>query len=650
MKKSFLIILILFISFSGSFSQKSFLNIYPDSTAVFKLEDIVITANKTPTPYVQVGSSITIISQDEILASNKTNVLDLLRSVPGLSISQQGGESKLAAVYLRGANSDQTLVLIDGVKVNDPGSPKNAFDFSSLQTNNIDRIEILRGPQSTLYGSDALAGVISIFTKQGEGNPDLTISAETGSYNTYHGMIASKGALGNLNYSVNLSRKSSDGFSAISEIYGNTEKDEYSINSISSILGYSFNENISMQLFYRFRESETGLDQFDKNGDDPNYFFKEKNSLFRTSFNLSMYEGKWTQQFGISYYKNFTTSSDLTDEIRTSTASNSINNGTRIKADWQNLLKFIEGHDITIGIETEEEKAGSEYYSESEWGPFNSIFPEQSIRTTGAYIQDQMNFYNKLFVSAGIRYDNNEKFGDAVTYRIVPAYFISAINTKLKASFGNAFKSPSLFYLFDPSFGNPELEPEKSTGYDFGLEYFSPDGKLNASVTYFQNTYTNLFNFDQNFKAINIDKAETKGAEFLVELRPINLIFLSFNYTYTDAKDLSENSSEYNLKLLRRPEHKAGLAMRFNPEKSFNIMGEVQYVGSREDKDFSTFPASRITLSDYLILNLGVNFNFLNNFTLYGKAENLLDRKYEEVLYYGTPGRAFYFGIKFELK
>lgn len=613
------------------------------------LDEIVISANKTQTPYYAVGSSVTIITSEEISRKQTSSVIELLREVPGVSVIQQGGPGKLSYVSLRGANTNHTLVIIDGAKMNDASSPSNAFDFSTLNTHDIERIEILRGPQSTLYGSDAIAGVINIITKQGNGSQQYSLSAEGGSNSYYKGILSTGGGYKNLNYFVSALRIGSKGISASSSKYGNTEKDGFTNNSVTSLLGINLSENFRINLLLKFLKTKADLDQSEMLGDDPNFTYNIEEQFFKGGINIKLLNDKWEQIINASLVKRFAVTFDDYDEIRPTTYSDNYNRAQRIKFDWQNNFSFIPNNLITFGIETETEKAYTSYYSNSMWGPYESVFPEQSVRTTGIYLQDQINVGNSFFTSFGIRYDDHQKFGNVTTFRISPAYYIASTGTKIKAAYGNGFKAPSLYYLFDPLFGNPNLKPEKSKGWEAGFEQYFNNNNYSLGVTYFDLKLENMFAFDASFITVNIAEAASKGLELFFSANLTDNISMKANYTYNETKDNYSLSDDFNKSLLRRPKHQLNASINIKPDERININAQVKYSGKRDDKDYSFWPAQRVEMSDYTIVNLATAYKFLDNLQLTGRIENLLDKKYEEVLYYGTLGRSFYLGINFNL-
>jgi vitamin B12 transporter len=610
---------------------------------------VVVTANRTTTPGLEIASSYSVITAEELRSSNRPFLLEYLRDIEGIAITQQGGTGKLSAVFTRGANSNHTLIMVDGIKVNDPSSPNNTYDLASLQTDNVERVELVRGPQSTLYGSEAIAGVINITTRNGTDSGNFFVNAEGGSNKYYKGSAGISGSIDKLYYSAGAARIQTDGISAANEKYGNTELDGYENTAANAKLGYKFSDTFDLDFLYRYTKANTDLDQSSQYGDDPNYTYDLDEHIFKGTLNISLFEDKWQQKLWTAAVDRKTTAEDLPDELRPNDSSLNEANGNRTTIGWQNTLTFFENHLITAGIETEEETASSYFHSESEWGPFESEFPEQSVRTTGIYVQDQLNINNDFFASIGVRYDDHEKYGGKFTYRIAPAYYFSGTATKIKASVGTGFKSPTLFYLYDPVFGNPDLKPETSLGWDAGIEQFLLKNQLSIGVTYFNTKFEDMFNFDENFRTINIDKAETRGLEFYSTLTNFHKFTVKLNYTYTIAEDHSDDMTEENKTLIRRPKQQGLLNIQYTPSAKMDFAVSARFVGEREDNDFSTWPSSRVVLDNYTLIDIFASYDLLDYLTIYGRIENLFDEDYEEVLYYGTIGRAGYLGLSLNL-
>ncbi len=633
---------------SAVYSQNSIIR-KGDSTGFYKMSDVVVTATRTETPLIELANSITIIDSAEIVNSKKDNVLDLLRDEYGVNVVQQGGPGKLASVYLRGGGSEHTLVLLDGIEMNMPGDPGNTYDFSNLPTDNIERIEILRGPQSTLYGSDALAGVINIITKTGKGRTKYFLSAEGGSYSTYKFNGGLSGAYDIFNYQLNLNRMRTLGFSSAAARYGNTEKDGASNFTGSVKAGLNLNNDFQLNLFYQHTGGDADYDQWGGPlGDDPTYVYNLDENIFRMETSFSDYKNTWNGKAGVSYIRNVRKYS-FDSTLYNPAASRSMYDGKKIKFDIQNTFNFAKPFSLTIGAEHERETALSNYFINQQSGNFVSNFPARSSTTKGFFAEEQSNISDRLFFNLGVRYDNHDKFGDAVTFRLAPAVMIWETGTKLKATYGTGFKAPSLFYLFDPAFGNESLQPEKSSGWDAGIEQYAWDNRITAGITYFSNKFEDLFGFDSNFKTININQAESYGVEFFVTAKPAASITLKLNYTKTKTKDLSVNSPDKNLQLLRRPEHKGVFSANYSFLEKVNVHFDAAYVGEREDKIFTASGSERVKLGSYFLVNAAASYDAFSYLQLFAKINNIADDYYEEVYGYASPGLSVYGGFKVKL-
>ncbi len=276
-----------------------------DTAGVYLLSNVVVTATKTNSSMLELANSITIIDSFEIANRNKINVFNLLQSEYGLSSIQFGPAGGLSTISIRGANAGQTLILIDGIEMNLTSESSNLFDFANLPVDGISRIEVLRGPQSTLYGSDAMAGVVNIITKKGSGKPTLTLSGEGGSYNSFKGALGFTGSFGNLSYNLSFGRTQSNGFSAAGKKYGNTENDGYSGNNFSSRIGYDFNSESGINFFLKYLKAETDLDQGGGEfKDDPTYKYNLEETGIRTEGFIDLFDGLWELKLGGSYIRN----------------------------------------------------------------------------------------------------------------------------------------------------------------------------------------------------------------------------------------------------------------------------------------------------------------------------------------------------------
>jgi len=610
-----------------------------------KTEEVVVTATRIETASSEVGSSITVITNQQIEQRQNTTVPEILRTVPALDVVRSGGPGGQTSVFIRGAKSEHTLVLIDGIEMNDPITPGRSYDFANLTTDNIERIEIIRGPQSTLYGSDAIGGVINIITKRGKGKPSGFVSAEGGSFNTFTEKAGVSGGNKWANYSLGISRWDTDGISAANEKDGNHEKDGYENTSIFTRLGVTPAENLDADFILRYINAKADIDNSGGvGGDDPNNKADLEQLFFRTQVRLFLFNDLWEQKLGFSLtdldrdYRNDTDADHPSDLDRSSY------DGKILKFDWQHNLYLHETNTLTLGIENEEEKGKSKYYSESAWGPYTSSFKEKTARTTGYYLQDQVKLRDSWFTTLGVRLDDHSRFGSETTYRIASAYLVRQTGTKFKGTYGTGFKAPSLYQLYS-QYGNQNLDPEESTGWDIGVEQSLFDKKLILGVTYFSNEFDELIEFvgyeSGTSKYINVAEAEAKGVEVFASVRPIGDLIFRASYTYTDTED-----KETGKDLLRRAQNKFGLDVNYQFMDKGNVNLSLVYVGKRDDNDYSTWPATRVELDDYVLANLAASYDITRNIQVFGRVENFLDEDYEEVKGFGTPELSAFAGCK----
>jgi vitamin B12 transporter len=612
---------------------------------VTRLEELVVTANRLETSTNEVGSSITVITAREIEERQQPFLLDILRSVPSIDVVQNGGPRSTSSVFMRGANSEHTLVLLDGIELNDPSSPGGSYDFANLPTDNIERIEILRGPQSTLYGSRAMAGIINIITRRGLGKPTGFLSAQGGSFFTAAEKAGVSGGTDLYNYSLGLSRFDTGGFSAASKKEGNSEKDGYGNTAVNSRLGITPTSNLSVDFTANYLKSRADLDNNGGvGGDDPNYVQKSEQFSFRSQADLALLENRWEQRLGVSFNKQSRNLDNGTDQAHTSDLSRASYDGKSVALDWQHTLHLHETNSLTLGIEHKEETARSDYYSESAWGPYSSPWDEHSAYTTGYYLQDQVRLWDTWFTTLGVRLDDHNRFGSETTYRFTSAYTAKQTGTTFKGSYGTAFKAPSLYQLYEPTYGDQNLGPEKSTGWDLGIEQSLAAGKATMGVTWFHNDFDDLINFDSSLsKYGNITKVKTYGAEVTAFVHPLTELTLRVGYTYTKTED-----KETGEELLRRPKNKASLDANYRFLKNANFNLGVIYVGSRDDNvyDPTTYVATRVKMNDYTLVNLAAAYDVTPNIQLFGRVDNLFDENHEDVTGYGTAGISAFGGVK----
>ncbi|MGD2294489.1 MAG: TonB-dependent receptor [Candidatus Aminicenantes bacterium] len=610
--------------------------------------EITVTATRMDTPTREIGSSVTIITRQDIESSQKVTVLEILQDIPGVTVIQNGPAGAAGSVHIRGGNAEHTLVMMDGVELNDPITPSRSIDLAHYTLDNVERIEILRGPQSTLYGSDALSGVINIITKKGDGQPTIDFSAQGGSYGSFAGSTVLSGSADKFFYSVGTSFFQNTGFSAASQDYeGNTEKDGYSNLTFTGRLGFRLSDSFEFDLSARRVETEIDIDNFGgAYGDDPNNLQTYDSLFIKGQARIQLWNNRWEQKLNLAFVDYDRAYENSTDAAHPFDSEEAFYKSTFLKFDWQNHLYLHETHTLTFGIDFQQEQGESEHKSESFWGPFLSLFPLQKASTTGLYIQDQIRLADRFYATVGTRLDFHSQFGTSLTYRVAPAYVIGETGTKIKGSIGTGFKSPSLYQLFAPGtlwgpIGNKNLEPEKSTGWDIGIEQELCERKVFLSATYFSHSYKNLIDFDFLKGYVNITEAESNGLELTFEAFLTDGLSVSANYTRQESQDRRTGKA-----LLRRPKDffQARLNLRFLKIGHMNL--SVISLGKRDDIEFVGYSSQRVTMPSYTLVNATASFALISSAQIYLRIENILNTHYEIIKGFGTPGFSAFGGLK----
>lgn len=600
---------------------------------VIPLPEIVVTATRLEQPLPQIPSSVTVITREEIERQKAETVLEVLRNVPGVEIVRSGSFGKTTSVFTRGSNSNHTLVLIDGVRVNSPTT--GAFDFADLTTDNIERIEIVRGSQSTLYGSDAIGGVINIIPRKGEGRPRVTFSVGGGHNQSFREMIDIAGALKPFNFSLAASRWDTDGFLV---------HDDYQNTTVSWRGDVALLPTVSLQLTGRFTDAGTNLPPVAGRFFDPNQS-QQTTSRFVSTRLLHRPFPFWESRVGFSFVNedllfkdpaNPGFEGDFTSQIETSIAT----------VDLQQNLFLGKLDTVTVGFEWRQERGEA-----AATGPFAGPPFTKTITNPAVYLQNFLHLFDRLFVVLGGRLDDHSQAGTELTGRASLAYLLKETGTKLKGTIATGFKAPSLNDLFFPGFGVPTLKPEESTSYEGGIEQRLFGGLLHLEAVYFRILFRDLISFEPGFpfgiKAANIGRARSEGVEFSTSIRPFPGLALRGAYTFLEAIDRDTRQP-----LLRRPKQRGSLSANCTFLDRFHVNADVTFVGRRPDFDPLTF--ERIKNEGYTKLDLTGSWDvmrkrgLIGNLQLFLKIENLLDDKYEEAS--GFPAARFHIfgGLKGE--
>ena len=626
MRRNWIIIVLCTIVFtSGSFHQVFAEEVEEE----VEMKEVVVTATRVPTLEREIGSSVTVITEEEIKAKGYTTAKDALKGTLGLDVVSTGGSGGQTSVFSRGANSYHTLVLIDGMEAMNPSQTQRQFNFANLTVDNIERIEIVRGPQSVLYGADAMGGVINIITKGWDKEPTLYGGAEGGSYSTARQFAGLGTANEWADFSFAFSHIRSEGFSAAdSDLPGNTEDDAWENFTVSTRLGITPSEWLDMGVSFRLHDGRTELDNQGGPYQDLEDYLVDKQELFvRPHAQVTLFDGLWEQVLAYGFATHSMAFKDAP-------FGDSDYEGEKHEVSWQHNLYLHETNTLTLGIEYEKEAMES------------TFMDHESAYTYSLFVQDQIKLFDISFTTVGVRWDKHEEFGDHATFRLTQAFVFDKIGTTVKGSVGTGFRAPSLYELYGPPYfgmpvGNPNLDPEESIGWDVGAEQSLFNDRLTVGVTYFHNEFDDLIDYDFVLGYVNFDEAETWGVESFIEVFPFKDLSARVMYTYTHTDD------DQGKPLRRRPEHKAGLNIwyRFLDERgSVNL--DLLYVGERDDKDFSVSPARRLKMDDYVVVNLSGSFKVHKYVEVFARIENLFDENYEEAFGFGTPGFGVYGGVK----
>ena len=613
--------------------------------------DIVVTATRLETPERKVGSSLAVITGDELVRTGKAFVLDALEAVLGLSTVRNGGTGAAASVSVRGANSEHTLFLLDGLELNDPINPSRSYDVSHLPLTQVDRIEILRGPQGLLYGSDALGGVINIITRPGNGRPRLMLGSSADTLRSVAADVSLAGSGKKTDYSLAFFHERTAGVSAASSAYaGNTEKDGYRDLNLAARFGYAPRPTSSLTFTLRAAKARTELDNFGgPGGDDPNNVQDYGSLLVRGQYRGLSRSGRWEQAVSLSWLGARRDNTNPVDALHPGEWDEGLYRSGIFKLDWQNNLFLHPSNTLTAGLELENETGRSDYVSESAYGLSESRFPSARAGSAGIYLLDHWEAKDRFFVTAGVRADRHSRAGTAVTFRVAPAYLVAATGTRLKATLGTGFKSPSLYQLFAPAtsfgpVGNPLLRPEHAIGWDAGAEQDLAAGRVIVSVTWFENSFRDLVDFDFAAGYVNIGRARTKGLEVSAEARAGGGARLLASYTRLSARD-----TDAGTELLRRPRDKFFAEAGVRLFGRFDLAAHALWVGRRLDRDFSVYPYPTVALPGYVLLDAVLTTAVGTHLELFARVDNILGTRYETVWGYGAPGLTARTGFRLTL-
>lgn len=605
------------------------------------LPPVFVTSTRTETPLAQVTTSATVVTDKDIQAQQAETVLQVLRTVPGLDVVQSGSRGNATSVFIRGSESDHVLVLIDGVEMN--STTLGAFDFAHLTTENVERIEILRGSGGTLYGSQAIGGVINIITKKGQGPLEAGVSLEGGNGSTHRQALTLKGNAGKLAYSFSGARTESQGF--------HSENDDYRNLAASARLDYQVTEDAILRGIFHFVKTDQGL--FNNNNfasqPDPNAREAGTQYLGKLEWEQKILKD-WDYRISGSMFKEHIKDSDDVDGCVFFGFPCDSRTRDRFRpridtGEFQTNYRFEDWSTTTFGVEYKRRAADT------------SGGIDKAIRNMGYYLQEQFRFLDqRLVLIPGIRLDDNQSFGTAWTPSFSTAYLFRETGTKLKAGYARGFKAPSLNELFFPpgfgcpAFGNPNLKPEKSWELNAGVEQSLLTDRVTLGLTYFHREVKDLIEGRPIpgdpfgcFRAENVGGARFDGVEWNLGIKLLTSLSINANYTYLDW-DTADGT------LPRRPRHRGSVSLNYLRD-GLNVNLTANVVGSRDDFR-AAFPFGDIIKPGYAIFDLASSYSLpwqmpgIKNVALFGKIENLLNRKYEEADGFRAQPLNFLLGVR----
>lgn len=613
--KIFLFSLIFSASLPNAYAEDS-----DDSAKSYQHETIVVTATRTSRTVNETVSSVKVITREDIVNSQAQSIPDLLRGMVGVHFAQNGGRGSNSSLFLRGTNSDHVIVLIDGVKIGSATSGTVAFQ--NLPMEQIERIEVVRGPRSSLYGSEALGGVIQIFTKKGGGKTSLSSHVTVGSYDTYETSVGLAGGGDNVFYNVSVEGEKTQGIDscraeAATQFGGcfadQADKDGYKNLAGSVRLGYKTNSGSEIAVFALLSNSESDFDgNFQDNSESEQRVLGLTNSLqLNNNIDLSY-----------SYSQTEDKSDSYIDGVYTSTFDTKRDN-----ASVQTNFVLFDRDVLTYGFDYQKDQVTS-----------SLNYADTDRETFGTFTQYLLSF-QKHDIELSARYDLNDGVKDAFTGGVGYAYQLEN-NLRLFMSYGTAFKVPSFNELYYPGFGVPTLKPEESKTFEMGVR--SENESTNWSLTYFSTKIEELIGYDSDFNQLNIDTATIQGVEIEVVNKLDQNWLLGADLSAISPRNKTEGLNQGNL-LARRPK----LISRINLDyvaDSWTAGATLVHVGMRYDN-----VANTKKLDSYQVFDLKAQYKLTKELLVQARIENVFDSAYETAQFYNQPGRGFFVTLRYAM-
>jgi vitamin B12 transporter len=608
------------------------------------IEEILVTASLTPINASRSANAVTVIDQEQLKNRAALNVSDLLRDVPGFSVSRVGVLGSQTQIRVRGAEANHLLVMIDGVEANDP-SQGDEFSWATMSTSDIERIEIIRGPQSSLRGSDAIAGVVNIITRSAETPSSAGLYAETGSWSTQSSGINLGHRQGDFDIRFGLNHVESEGGNIART---GDEKDGYRNTTATLKSGFKVSDQIKIS--FAARESD-GMNQFDADSDfdglieDRDRVSEFNNSTMRLQGNYSSSDGLWRHKVLVARAKNDNVA--FADGVK-----GNVTASTKNQYQYVGSLSLYEGAQ-TLSFLAERESENWMQRGAISYGIYD---PNQDrIRDTDSLaVEYRTDMTDRLTLAVSGRHDDNSEFDSAKTFRAEAIYQLSN-QTRLRSAIGSAVKNPTFterFGFYTNFIGNPNLIPEESTSWELGVDQQMMGGDVTLSATLYDAELDNEINgfvYDPAtyaYTSNNMDgKSQRKGVEFSAVGDLSESLSISAAYTYTDS------TGEDSMREVRRPRHTGSLNLGWKAAENLYLNTNVQFTGEQTDVYFPSFPepSQVVKLENHSLLNISLNYTASDKLEMYLKLENALNEDYEEVFGYQTLGFGTSVGVRYRL-
>lgn len=585
------------------------------ASTVYQLDEYVLVANTYAVPAHEIGSTVNVITREDLELSRSPFVLDAIRELPGISLRNNGGPGGVFSMTTRGLNSNRPTILIDGIEMSNPATG-TIFNLGTLFSNSVERVEFLKGAQSALYGADALAGVINIQTRDTvEDGYRGSLSAGYGTDNTREADASFQLKEGVFDFALGLNYYNTDGFSALK---GNNEDDNYENTNLNAKLGYQATDTLKLYALFYSVETEA---EYDDSPTLTDALFTERHLFAKAGATLDICE-TWETQLNFGFTE--------TNSISDGTYGVFFNEGDRYKADWRNIVAVNSRWDLVTGLEFELE---------------DNRDAAGKRDTSSIYADNVFEVVQGLHWTLGGRYDDNSDYGISRTWRTSLNYQIKPLNSRLHASYGTSFQAPTFFQTTDAFYGNPNLLPEEGKSWDIGIETKLFDERLVLDVTAFRNEIENQINFitltsfPDPFTGTYINNSEYKSQGIETTLTFLASEDLQFraNYTFTDNAEYSDGSDAE-----RVPKHLANLSANYKLlEDALRLKISLNYVGKQYDNAFATEQQP-----DYATVDLAGQYDLSETFTLWSSINNLFDKDYEEIVGYNTAGFNLRAGVR----